>query len=561
MLSLLKIKNVALIDDLTIEFGDKLNIISGETGSGKSILLDSLGLCFGERADKTLIRTGESKMRASALFTNISDKARDYVVNTLGIECDDQIILDRECDQNGKSVARINGELTTVAGLKAVSSLLVDLHGQHEHQAIISPDYQLNIIDEYAGQKAKDLLVSINSHIDKIVEAKTQIDSLGGDDAQREYFINLYRYQIDEITRANIQPNELEDLVVLRNKMNSVEKIGNALTQAQGLLAGADGENACQSVKMAERELTTIAQYDSRYADFHSRLSQAYLELKDLAGSFGEELENIYFDQNEYERIDSRIDTIKSVFKKYGGDLDGVVNYLDEITLKLNSLENSGETLVRLKSEIDKHEAEIDRLQNELSSIRRKSAGVLADKIVAVIRTLGMPNARIEIAFSHTPQPYTRHGADNVDFMFSANKGFEPRSLAKIISGGEMSRFMLAYKTVVADLDDIGCMIFDEIDSGISGDIGQKVAVNIHNLAKSKQVIAITHLPSIASFANTHLRVQKTSDDKTTHTVVDMLDDNGTISEIARMLGSGQTDEGLALARSMRTSAMSFDND
>ena len=212
-------------EDKTIEFGDRLNIISGETGSGKSILLDSLGLCFGERADKTLIRTGESKMRATALFTNISSKAREYVTDTLGIECDDQIILDRECDQNGKSVARINGELTTVAGLKAVSNFLVDLHGQHEHQAIISPDYQLNIIDEYAGQTAKDLLAKINSHIDAVMDAKSQIDALGGDDAQREYFINLYRYQIDEIAGANIQPNELEDLVARRNKMNSVEKI------------------------------------------------------------------------------------------------------------------------------------------------------------------------------------------------------------------------------------------------------------------------------------------------------------------------------------------------
>lgn len=560
MLSLLKIKNVALIDDLTIEFGDRLNIISGETGSGKSILLDSLGLCFGERADKTLIRTGESKMRATALFTNISSKAREYVTDTLGIECDDQIILDRECDQNGKSVARINGELTTVAGLKAVSNFLVDLHGQHEHQAIISPDYQLNIIDEYAGQTAKDLLAKINNHIDAVMDAKSQIDALGGDDAQREYFINLYRYQIDEIAGANIQPNELEDLVARRNKMNSVEKIGNALTQAQGLLSGADFDNACQSVKSAERELMSIAQYDTRYVDYQTRLNQAYLELKDLADSFGEELENIYFDQNEYERIDTRIDTIKSIFKKYGGDLDAVIKYLDEITIKLNNLENSGETLVRLKGEIDKQEHEIVNLQNELTSIRRKSAGELADKIVAVIRTLGMPNARLEIAFSHTTQAYTRHGADCVDFMFSANKGFEPRSLAKIISGGEMSRFMLAYKTVVANLDDIGCMIFDEIDSGISGDIGQKVAVNIHNLSNSKQIIAITHLPSIASFANTHLRVQKTSDDKTTHTIVDNLDEKGTIGEIARMLGSGINDESLAFSRSMRASSLNIDN-
>ena len=560
MLSLLKIKNVALIDDLTIEFGDKLNIISGETGSGKSILLDSLGLCFGERGDKTLIRTGESKMRATALFTRISNKARAYVADTLGIDCDDQIILDRECDQNGKSVARINGEITTVASLKAVSSLLVDLHGQHEHQAIISNDYQLNIIDEFAGQKAKDLLVKINTHIDSVLNAKAQISELGGDDAQREYLINLYRYQIDEITSANIQPDELESLVVKRNKMNSVEKIGNALTMAQNLLAGADGDNACQLVKTAERELANIAQYDTRYADFQNRLSQSYLELKDLTDSFGEELENIYFDQNEYEHIDTRIDNIKSIFKKYGGDLDGVVKYLDDITIKCKKLENSNETLSQLKSEIDKHENAIYQLQNELSTIRRETAEILADKIVSVIRTLGMPNAQLHIAFTHTPQPYTRHGMDNVDFMFSANKGFEPRSLAKIISGGEMSRFMLAYKTVVADLDDIDCMIFDEIDSGISGDIGQKVAINIHSLAQCKQVIAITHLPTIASFANTHLRVHKESDDTTTHTIVNQLDENGSISEIARMLGSGQTDESLALARSMRNASMKVDD-
>ena len=555
MLSVLKIKNVALIDDLTIEFGDKLNIISGETGSGKSIMLDSLGLCFGERGDKTLIRAGQNKMKVSALFTDVSSEVCERVAESFGIECDGQILLDREYDSNGKSVARINGELTTTNALREVSKMLVDLHGQHEHQAIINRDYQLDIIDQYVGKPATDLLTQINSHIDNINNCHDTLKSLGGSPEQQEYFINLYRYQIEEISGANIAEGELEELITKRDKMNAVEKIGLALKTASEQLSSFDGDNACSKVNMSTKELNSISHLDNAYQSLADRLNNAYIELKDIADELGSELENIYYDRNEYERIDERIDLIKRIFKKYGGDLTNVTAYLDDIVNKVAVLENSGETFAQATADIEKYEAEVLALQSKLTALRQQGAKELSAKVVEVIKTLGIPNARLEVQFTKTSTPYTRKGSDEVDFMFSANTGFAPRSLAKIISGGEMSRFMLAYKTVVARLDGIDTLLFDEIDSGISGDIGQKVAQNISALAASKQIIAITHLPTIASFADRHLFVHKESDNTTTHSIVTLLDHEGQVREIARMLGSGGEKVGLELARRMKLSA------
>ncbi len=337
--------------------------------------------------------------------------------------------------------------------------------------------------------------------------------------------------------------------------MNSVEKIGLALGNAYSMLNSHDGDNACLKLNTALKELGTISHLDPHYQEWYARLNNAFIELKDVADTISSESDNIYYDAREYERINTRIDTIKKVFKKYGGDLTNVIAYFDDISAKVVALENSGDTLIECTHTIARLEGEIMALQDKLSALRHKASDKLSARIVEVIRTLGIPNARLEVAFNPTATPYTRKGGEEVDFMFSANTGFAPRPLAKIISGGEMSRFMLAYKTVVAQLDGIDSMVFDEIDSGISGNIGQQVALNLNSLSSVKQIIAITHLPSIASFADRHLLVSKVSDQNTTHSVVTPLDEDGIVREVARMLGSGDKEEGLRLASAMRASA------
>ena len=555
MLTLLRIKNVALIDEMTIEFGDRLNIISGETGSGKSILLDSLGLCFGERGDKTLIRAGEEKLKASALFTNVSERVKNYLTS-VGIECDTDVVLDREFDITGKSLARINGIPTTTATLKAVSALLADIHGQHEHQALISRDYQLQILDDFAGEKAKYYLDEINKYIDKVTDEKKELQLLGTSPQEREYLVNLYRYQVDEISGANIAEGELEELITKRNKMNAVEKIGLALQNSQTQLSGADGDGAVQKTVASARELSSIASIDETYQSLSDRLKNVEIELKDIYDELVAQANDLYYDPYEYERIDGRIDQIKSIFKKYGGDLTSVITYLDDTNKKLALLLTSQDRVEEIEKNIAGYEDKIYALQSQLSELRHQKAQELSSKIENEIKQLGIPNAKVVIDFYKTAEPYTRSGGEEVDFMFSANKGFEPRSLSKIISGGEMSRFMLAYKSTVAKLDDIDTLIFDEIDSGISGDVGKQVATKINALAQSKQIIAITHLPSIAAYSDTHLLVKKSSVGGLTHSSITKLDEVGVVNELSRMLGSNGRTEGLILAKTMRQEAI-----
>lgn len=546
MLQTLNIKNVALVDNATLNFDSKLNVISGETGAGKSIMLDSLSFVFGGRSDKSLIRTGENKMKVEAIFTGLSKSHIQFIKDQLGIECGEEMFLSRELDINGKNVCKINGELVPVAMVKKICLKLVDVHGQSEHLAILDNDYQLKIIDLFS-KSADSFLIKINQYIEKIHSIDAQIKSLGGDEKEKQNLIDLYSYQIEEIANANIKPNEFEQLTEEKHTMQQFEKINENLQEfLSACYKNAYSNSAVENISTSEKLLNNLTDFGEKYSALANRIKSVEIELNDINETALEILNNNVFDQERFDFIDSRLDLIKSLFRKYGGNYENMIEYLHKTEDNLFNLNNSAELYQKLHTEREQIVENLLQEQEKLTDLRKKTAKILCKKMEDELRTLGMPNAQLDIKFERIAEQYSSTGADKVDFMFSSNLGFELKELNKVVSGGEMSRVMLAYKIVVSEVDEIQTIVFDEIDSGLSGNIAMVVAEYMARLSKNKQIIAVSHLPQICAMADNNLKVEKHSAFGTTKTQATHLEGENLFAEIARLMGVASTNTTVA---------------
>ncbi len=557
MLQTLKIKNVALIDSASLNFGARLNVISGETGAGKSILLDSLTFVFGGRADRTLIRENEDSMQVEAIFTGLNAAQQNFVKTELNIDCSDELFLFRSLDQSGRNVCKINGELVPVAMVKRVCNMLVDLHGQSEHLSILNNDYQLYIVDLFSPAAQKELN-NLHSAIQNIKAIDDDLSLLGGSPAEKQNLIDLYTYQLNEINDANIGVDELDSLQTGKQTMQQFERINEALSGAYEVGAKSGYQpSASEQLSAAEKFLSNIAGVNEEYNQLFSRLNSARLEVEDIMSTVYEKLSTNQFNEERFNFVDNRIDQIKTLFRKYGGSFENLQQYKTDISTKLDNLINGQARFEKLMDDRQAALEKINQIQTRLTDCRKKSAQQLASKMQQELKTLGMPNACMSVEFDRVPEEFTEHGADRVEFMFTSNLGFNLKPLNKVVSGGEMSRVMLAYKIVVSAVDQIGTILFDEIDSGLSGHIASVVAEYMARLSQNKQIIAISHLPQICAMADNNIKVEKYSDRTTTHTKTTELVNDDLLKEIARLMGTTDA-SGLSAAAELKTKSNQF---
>ena len=552
MLQQLSIKNIALIEELSIELESGFNVLSGETGAGKSIIIDSLNLVLGERADKDLVRSGTQKARVEAIFT-VSSNVRE-LLDEAGIECEDELlIISRDISADGKSICRINGTAVTLSCLKKVADKLADIHGQHEHQLLLNSESHLAFLDSFGGRAVKEQKENVKRAYTYYKACQEKLNGDWGTQEERARRMEMLEYQINEIENADIVPGQEEELRQRREILAHADKIIEVLTQTQRTIK----DSALDSIRSASNALENISAKGENYARLSQRLESAFYELEDIAQELENETDAVEADPYELERIEDRLALLKKLYRKYGNDEEEVLKYLDAAVEEAERLKNAEETIAELERQAAQFKEEYDRQAAILSELRHDTAIAFEDRIQLELEQLGMKNAALEVDFSEEPI-FTAEGMDRVEFLFSANAGEPVRPLSKIISGGEMSRFMLAMKSVAADDAMLPTMVFDEIDTGISGQGAQVVAEKIAGLAQKHQVIVITHLPQLASMADCHFLIKKQSDGVRTRTEVIKMNARQRVSEIARLSGGNETSLALERAAEILAQADQF---
>ncbi len=556
MLQQLSIKNIALIEDITIEFDNGFNVLSGETGAGKSIIIDALNLVLGERADKELVRTGTLKARVEGVFSIENNKAINDILEENGIDNEeDMLFIVREISQEGKSVSRINGNLVTLAVLKKVADKLADIHGQHEHQLLLNPDHHLSFLDSFGGESIFNQKENVRI---AYTYYKSCIDKLNGDwgtQEERNDKIEMLEFQIDEIEKAQIVIGQEAELKQRAELLNNSDKIREALFETARLAGG----NALDEIRTACSAFSKVSSVSQEYSELYERLESAFYEIEDISSELKDLSEQVDADPYELEKIEDRLALIKKLYRKYGNSEEEILKYYDDACLELDRLVNAEKTIEELEKQAQQFKTEYYRQADKLSEIRHDVAINFEDRIKEELSELGMKNASFEVDFIET-EDISPIGYDNVEFLFSANMGEPVKPLSKIISGGEMSRFMLAIKSISAFDQMVQTMVFDEIDTGISGNAALVVAQKIACISKKNQVIAITHLPQLASMADTHFLIKKFADGDRTHTEVIKMNNEERKKEIARLAGGSETTLALERAEEIIASAQKFKN-
>lgn len=565
MLKTIKINNVALIKELIVEFDTGLNVMSGETGAGKSIIIESLNFVLGGKPNKNLIRSACDSMRVEAVFSAPFSELVKVALIDNGIEYEDDIILSRTLNIANRSEIRINGHMATISMLKSISSLLVDIHGQHEHQSLLKEKEHIKLLDNYMPiniSRYKSELADLLSRYNELVR---KIDSLGSNASNRERMLDLIKYQIDEIENFGLGEDEEEELVSKRDRFVNSEKISNALISTYNSLGG-DSNVLLTNLKNAENELKYASKYSSEFESWAERIASARIELDDIMSSIGEFRDNFSFDQNELDRIEMRLDGIKALHKKYGATYQDIMAYLDKLTSDYDSLIDSEAMLNKLSNEKAVVWNKMVEVSKQLSQERHSLATMLEGKVMSELDELGMKNAKFEVQFddvedySEDALTITSNGYDELRFLFSANAGQALKPLSDIISGGEMSRFMLAIKNIIVDRDQIGTIVFDEIDTGISGHIGFVIACKMSNISKSHQVIAVSHLPQISAMADNRYLIAKYTRDNNTYTEINKLTQEEGVAEVARLSGGENSDTSLSHARELIDRCIRYKN-
>lgn len=540
MLNKLVIKNFALIDYSEINFTQGFNVLSGETGAGKSIIIESLNFVLGAKADKSIIRSGEIECSVSAEFAISNNKNVQSIMVEQGLECEDLIIIFRKFTIDGKSSIKINGNTVTLSMLKKITSALVDVHGQSEHFLLLSTTNQLKLLDKFGGDSVFNLKNKISTIVGDYKNIKNELDILGGDENKRLIRLDVLSYQINEIENACLTENEEEELLSLKEKLVNQEKIATSLSSAKLALTEEGGVNDILS--NAIRVLSNIENLGDEYASICERLNSIYAESDDVADTISSIMDNdVLFDAN-LDDVENRLDIIKKLKKKYGNNFEEINNFLINAKEEYSKLENFSQLAEKLLIEKENLEKEIYQLYSELSLERQKIAKTFSENVIVELKQLAMLKSQFVINFSEKPTLEncnfeSLNGFDNIEFMFSANLGEPLKPLSNVISGGEMSRFMLSIKTQSSASNDISTFIFDEIDAGISGAVAKIVAEKLFKISLNTQVIAITHLPQIFVFADNNLLISKIENKEKTHTTIKQLTNQDKLNELIRLTG------------------------
>lgn len=561
MLEYLHIKNVALIEDSEINFGDGLNILSGETGAGKSMVIDSVNFALGERINKDFIRNGASQAVVEALFVmkDSITKELNIMLEERGIiiENDNSLLISRILNSSGKSVCRINGSTATTGMIKLLSEALIDIHGQHEHQSLLNPSKHILLLDKFCGEDAEECKKELTLIYNKYKQVKKDLNSLSGDERERAKKIDLLQFQMNEISDAKLKIDEEEILQERKKILGNGEKITRLSTQSLELLYEGEGEGmpAIDQIAKAISYMRDLSDIDDSTRDIYDTLESVYAQIDDITREIKKYADRIETDPNEVDEVEERLNLIYNLKRKYGNNIESILEYYDEISKEAEFISGSEETIAKLTVELDVMEHEMFSICSKLSEIRKSKASVIEKEIVKQLEELEMKSADFKISIEKKSE-FTGDGWDKVEFLISANLGEELKPLAKIASGGEMSRVMLALKGVLADVDNIETFIFDEIDTGVSGRTAQKVAEKMSVIGKTHQIICITHLPQIAAMADSHYLIEKNSQDNKTTTNVYNLDNEKSVEEIARLMGGAKiTDATLKAAEEMKVLA------
>ena len=538
MLEVLHIENIAIIEQADIQFEAGFNALTGETGAGKSIVIDALSAVLGQRTSRELIRTGADKAFVSAVFSGVEPS----LLTELGItpEEDGSLLLQREIHGDGKSVCRIGGRPVTVGQLKALGSRLLNIHGQHDGQQLLDEEEHLRFLDSFG--KTEILFNVYTEKYNHFTEIQRQMQSLQMDESEKARRVDTLTYQIGELERAQLRAGEEEELSARRNLLRNAEKFISAVSEADYALNGDDsGDGALGLLRRAQDAIGTVRHLDDGYARLYERLEALYSEAYDVAAMVEDRRESFDFSPNELDDVESRMDQLYRLKKKYGPSVEDMLAYLDRCRAELEQIEYAGDTMVRLERELAKAEQAALDAARQLSGGRRQAAERLSAQILEELRQLDM--GKIRFAVDMTEKPLSPDGIDQVRFLMSANVGEELRPIHKIASGGELARIMLAMKNVLSEQDMVGTMVFDEVDTGVSGRAAQKVAEKMARISRRKQVLCVTHLPQLAAMADTHFSVEKGEKNGRTYTAVQRLDREQRRQELARLTGGSHVSQ------------------
>lgn len=540
MLSNISIKNIALIDFIDVNFSDGLNVLTGETGAGKSIIIDSLSFVLGKRADKSLIRYGEDTASVTAVFDNIGKNTINLLHEYDIEESSNELIIKRTMTLDGKNTCSVNGQRVTLATLKEVANTLADIYGQHENVTVLNSSNHLNIIDKY-GEKRLSLVLNTQESLYKEYKDICSKLSKYGSLKDVNKNIDILEYQINEIENADIKENEEDELINLRHKLNNSQTIISSLNESYNLLNGDNDQNILSLINYSISQLSKVSNYDEKINDIVERLDSSKTELKDIASTIEDIAESSEFNIQEYEQCEQRLALIRSIKRKYGNSVSEINEFLSEIKEQYEFLSEGEEKVKQYEEDKTLLLTKLYDNSKKISVTRQEIAKELSDNILKELKELGMSSCQLYAKFNDTPslEDFTpsQNGYDEVEFMFSANAGQPAKELSKVISGGELSRFMLAMKKIIANLDGISTMVFDEIDTGISGKIAQIVAQKMADISRDKQVLAITHMPQLASMADYHYLIEKNTEKGKTHTNLLFLNKSAREEEIARLIG------------------------
>ena len=537
MLSLLHIENIAVIEQADISFDKGFNVLTGETGAGKSIVIDAISDILGQRAYRDMIRTGTSKASVRAVFTKVPNFPW-FEEN--GVEYDGETVIQRDIFLDGKNVCRVNGTLVTVAILHKLGIQLINIHGQHDSASLFDEENHLRFLDAFADNGA--LLADYREKFAAVSELRRQIDRMTMDEGEKLRRMETLKYQIAEIEKADLKSGEDEVLEQRRKLLQNSEKLSQGLEEAsEALLGGDDSDGAAALLAQAAYALSRIARYSDDYTGFQERLTDLKYQVQDIADEVRDSLDELSYSADELETIEARLDIIHRLRRKYGADCDEILAYLDKARKELDEIEFADDRVEQLKKKLAKQEKQAWDAALALRKNRQEQGTVMAEKILSELSQLDMPRVQFQCRFRETE--LTSEGADAVAFYLSANAGEDLKPLSKVASGGELARIMLSMKNVLAEKDAVDTLIFDEVDTGVSGRAAQRIAEKLKSLAKHKQVLCVTHLPQLAALADTHMLIAKSEHDGRTYTTVTPLDRKGRAMELARIIGGAHITE------------------
>ncbi len=531
MLSLLHIENIAVIEQAEIAFDGGFNVLTGETGAGKSIVIDAISAILGERAYRDMIRTGAGKATVRAVFTQVPEFGW---FSENGVAYDEETVIQREIFPDGRNICRVNGTLVTVSILRKLGLQLINIHGQHDSASLFDESNHLTLLDDFAENAP--LRSAYTQSFAEVESLRREIDRMSMDESEKLRRMETLRYQIEEISKAKPQVGEDDALEARRKVLQNAEKISNGICEAvECLYGGEDSDGAAALLSQAERALAKVLRFDDSISALHDKVLDLMYQVQDAAEETRDMRDSLAYSEDELEQIEARLDVLHRLRRKYGATCEDILAYLENAQRELDEMEFSDEHIQRLKGKLAKAEAAAWDAAKRLRESRKDAADRLSGRILSELTQLDMP--RVQFSCHFTELELTVSGADAVAFYMSANAGEALKPLSKVASGGELARIMLAMKNVLAEQDQVATLIFDEVDTGVSGRAAQKVAQKLKSVAAHKQVLCVTHLPQLAALADTHLLIAKSERDGRTYTTVTPLDRDGRIREVARIIG------------------------